>query len=174
MTSSHADNGNANDSMSEASLFETISHDTRIRILFFLRERAHGFAELKRKLGISSSGNLQHHISKLVTLIHLNNDGMYALTDNGREAILAIQAVRNMQNRYKSTLNTMTVIAAFAYYVAMMNAPFLTGTVNSLTPVYALAGSVLFTVIFYVLWKAVFAVIKDRKIEIQHCENGGQ
>jgi lipopolysaccharide export LptBFGC system permease protein LptF len=97
---------------------------------------------------------------------------MYALTDNGREAILAIQAVRNMQNRYKSTLNAMTVIAAFAYYVAMMNVPFLTGTVNSLTPVYALAGSVLFTVIFYVLWKSVFAVIKDRKIEIQHCENG--
>lgn len=88
MTSSHADNGNANDGMSEASLFETISHNTRIRILFFLRERAHGFAELKRKLSISSSENLQHHISKLLTLIHLNNDGMYALTDNGREAIL--------------------------------------------------------------------------------------
>ncbi|MGY5861537.1 MAG: winged helix-turn-helix domain-containing protein [Candidatus Thorarchaeota archaeon] len=173
MTSSRADNRNADDDgISEASLFETISHDTRIRLLFLLRERAYGFAELKRKLGISSSGNLQHHISKLLTLIHLNNDGMYALTDNGREAILTVQAVRNMQNRYKSILNTMTLIAAFAYYVVMMNVPFLTGTVNSLTPVYALAGSVLFTLIFYVLWKAVFAVIKDRKIEIQHHENG--
>ncbi len=172
MTSSHADNRNANDRMSEASLFETISHDTRIRILFFLRERAHGFAELKRKLGISSSGNLQHYISKLLTLIHLNNDGMYALTDNGQEAILAIQAVRNMQNRYKSSLNAMTLIAAFAFYVVVMNVPFLAGTVNSLTPVYALASSVGFAVIYYVLWKAVFAVIKDRKTEIQHCENG--
>ncbi len=67
MTPSETDNGK-----SEASLFEAISHDTRIRALFLLRNNVLGFSELKHQLGIKSSGNLQHHLGKLGSLIELN------------------------------------------------------------------------------------------------------
>ncbi|MHA1909933.1 MAG: winged helix-turn-helix domain-containing protein, partial [Candidatus Thorarchaeota archaeon] len=88
MTPSDADNGN-----NEASLFEAISHATRIRTLFLLNDKILGFSELKHGLGIKSSGNLQHHLGKLGLLIELN-EGLYSLSDHGREAIMAIEAVR--------------------------------------------------------------------------------
>ncbi len=146
----------------EADLFEAISHETRIRALFALRDEPLGFADLKRKLGISSSGNLQHHIRKLGGVIHTDETGMYALTDQGREAIIAIHAVRTLENRRKSILRSMTVVAVFAYYVVQMNIPFLFGTVNAMTPVQAFLSSAVFGIIFYVLWRASLKLNPDR------------
>lgn len=76
-----------------ADLFEAISHPTRIKILKILENEPSGFASLKRQLGISSSGNLDHHLKKLGHLIDMQKDGLYGLTDTGKEALASVGAV---------------------------------------------------------------------------------
>jgi DNA-binding HxlR family transcriptional regulator len=76
-----------------AELFEAISHPVRIKILKILQKQPAGFASLKRKLDIDSSGNLDHHLKKLAELITVREDGLYGLTDAGKEALLSIEAV---------------------------------------------------------------------------------
>jgi DNA-binding HxlR family transcriptional regulator len=71
----------------EAELFEALGHPTRIGILQMLNENPLGFSELKRKIGIDSSGHLTFHLSKLVGLVKTNPEGKYCLTDSGREAL---------------------------------------------------------------------------------------
>lgn len=155
MASSHTSDIENKDGFSEASLFEAISHDSRIRALFVLRGEPLSFSELKRKLGISSSGNLQHHISKLATLIHQTDDGMYALTDQGQEAIMAIQSIRKLQDRDKSNTIAMTLIYSFSLYIGFMNMPFIMGSVSPTTPVLALGISVIAGIIFYLGWTII-------------------
>ena len=152
MTDDFSTNG---DDLGEAGLFEAISHETRIRALFELRNNPLSFSELKRKLGISSSGNLQHHIRKLEPLIHLNSGGLYALTDEGQESLLAINAVRGMQNLMKNKLNMMTVIGTLAFYIVQMNIPFLFGNVTLLTPLTALLSTAIFGIVFYAMSKVM-------------------
>ena len=144
------------DGKTEASLFEAISHDTRIRALFLLQNNALGFTELKHQLGIKSSGNLQHHLVKLGSLIEMHQ-GMYSLSDNGREAILAIKAVRRMQNRIQSDRIVITVGYAFSLYAAFMNVPFMMGTVDANTPFFALGTALIAGSIFYLLWPFAFS-----------------
>ena len=103
MVSSNSHDEKAGNGRTEVSLFESVSHDTRIRILFLLRDRNLGFAELKNQLEIKSGGNLQHHIGKLGTLVCINEEGLYSLTEQGREAIMAIKAVRPQQRKQKET-----------------------------------------------------------------------
>jgi len=153
------------DSMSEASLFESIAHESRINALFILQNGPLGFSELKKKLSLTSSGNLQHHINKLGTLIEQNNDGQYTLTDNGREAVLAIQAIRSMQRRIKVIINGMILLYFLAIYVTELTTPFLMETVNSWTPLHALVNSVLYGGIFYVLWSTCYKAIINKKAE---------
>ncbi|OYT30876.1 MAG: ArsR family transcriptional regulator, partial [Thermofilum sp. ex4484_79] len=69
--------------------FEAIAHPLRIRILKLLAERPMSFSELKRRLGIKSSGKLDFHLKKLDNLIVLDEDGKYTLT---REGYAALQA----------------------------------------------------------------------------------
>ena len=52
-----------------AEVFDALSHPTRIMILKTLNENPAGFADLKKQLGIESSGHLKHHISKLNSLV---------------------------------------------------------------------------------------------------------
>ncbi|RLE69087.1 MAG: ArsR family transcriptional regulator, partial [Thermoprotei archaeon] len=59
--------------------FEAISHSLRIKILEILSKKAMGFSELKRELGIESSGKLDFHLKKLKGLVTLEN-GKYVLT----------------------------------------------------------------------------------------------
>ena len=159
-----ADSGN-NNGLSEASLFEAIAHETRIRAIFLLRNDGLSFSDLKRELGIASSGNLQHHIGKLRSLVEVNGDGLYSLTDNGREALLAIQSIRTMQDRFRINLKLLIVIATLSLYAIQMTTPFLTGTVNALTPLNALVGSISLGVIFYMLFSVSFKLIMDKKSE---------
>ena len=72
---------------SRAELFEALGHPARVKILRTLEERPMGFAELKREVGIESSGHLQFHLGKLTGLVTTNAEGSYTLTDDGREAI---------------------------------------------------------------------------------------
>ncbi len=165
MTISNDSDENLEDGKSEASLFEAISHDTRIRTLFLLHDYTLGFSELKHKLKLSSSGNLQHHIGKLGTLIHLNENGLYALTDHGKEAILAIQAVRRVQNRKQSDRIIITMVYAFSLYAAFMNVPFFMGTVNANTPIMALEITVIGGIIFYMGWPFVVSRYERKQAE---------
>jgi len=73
-----------------AELFEAISHPERIKILRILEKEPTSFASLKRQLGIRSSGNLDHHLKKLGDLVKVREDGLYCLTDAGKQALLSI------------------------------------------------------------------------------------
>ncbi|MGY5879763.1 MAG: winged helix-turn-helix domain-containing protein [Candidatus Thorarchaeota archaeon] len=159
MTSSDADDGN-----NEASLFEAISHVTRMRTLFLLNENTLGFSELKHKLEIKSSGNLQHHLGKLGILIELN-EGIYSLSDHGKEAIMAIQAVRRMQNRKQSDRIVITMVYGFSIYAGFMNVPFLMGTVNASTPIMALGIALIAGIVFYLAWPFVISRQERKQAE---------
>jgi len=70
-----------------AELFEALGHPLRISILESLESRPLGFAEIKRSVGIESSGHLQFHLRKLDGLVEDAASGAYALTNDGRDAL---------------------------------------------------------------------------------------
>jgi DNA-binding HxlR family transcriptional regulator len=76
-----------------AEVFDALGHPTRILILKVLSEGAVGFADLKKKTGIDSSGHLQHHLTKLNGLIKTDEYGKYCLSDQGKDALLTVQTV---------------------------------------------------------------------------------
>jgi hypothetical protein len=88
-----ADSGNQFDP-SRAELFEALGHPIRVKILHSLEGRPMGFAELKRGVGIESSGHLQFHLAKLAGLVGTTAVGDYALTDDGIEAIRVLRSTR--------------------------------------------------------------------------------
>ncbi len=134
----------------DAMLFEAISHPVRIKMLFILQEQPLGFAELKRKVGISSSGNLQHHIRKLSTLVETNSSEEYILTDQGRESIVAISAVRNIQNRHRDDLKLTTFVTALIFYVGFINVELLLHPLDPLVPLEAAVPVLVFAPVFYI------------------------
>jgi DNA-binding HxlR family transcriptional regulator len=81
-----------------AEVFDALGHPTRILILKTLNEGALGFADLKKKTGIESSGHLQHHLSKLNGLIKTDEYGKYCLTEQGKDAFLTVQTVEHMSS----------------------------------------------------------------------------
>ena len=54
-----------------------------------------GFSELKKEIGIESSGHLQFHLGKLAHLVGTNAEGSYSLTDDGREALRALRSTQS-------------------------------------------------------------------------------
>jgi len=75
-------------------VFEAVSHPLRIEILKRLAERPMGFSELKRELGIESSGKLDFHLKKLEGLVAVDEEGKYCLTKDGYAALQAIEAIK--------------------------------------------------------------------------------
>jgi len=73
--------------------FEAVA-PLRTKILRLLAEKPMGFSELKRELGIKSSGKLDFHLKKLGSLVALNSDGRYTLTREGYVALQAIATIR--------------------------------------------------------------------------------
>lgn len=78
-----------------AELFEALGHPVRIRILQTLERGPTGFADLKKAVGIESSGHLAFHLGKLEGLLKAGQDGDYSLTDEGREALRVVSATRS-------------------------------------------------------------------------------
>jgi len=138
---------------SRAELFEALGHPARVRILRALEKRQLGFAELKREVGIESSGHLQFHLGKLTGLVGTSGDGSYSLTDDGKEAIrvlnltssgseeIAIRAKVPSPRRANRTLLflalllvSMIVLAGVVVYqqqqIAALNQSLATGTVT--------------------------------------------
>ena len=106
-------------------------------------------AELKRKIGISSSGNLQHHIGKLSTLIDTNGGGNYILTDQGKESIIAIKTVRNIQNRRRDDSLMLTLLTSFAFYAAFINVKFILGPIDVFIAIESLVAVLVFAPVYY-------------------------
>jgi len=80
--------------MRSSEMFEAISHPIRIKILKLLAKRSMSFSELKKELGIKSSGKLDFHLKKLGNLATLNNEGKYSLTKEGYAALQTITTIR--------------------------------------------------------------------------------
>ncbi|OYT44372.1 MAG: hypothetical protein B6U85_10145 [Desulfurococcales archaeon ex4484_42] len=102
-------------------VFEAISHPLRIKILKLLAKRPMGFAELKRELGIKSSGKLDFHLKKLEGLITLDNEGKYTLTKEGYAALQAITTIRKYGWQKRAfIIGIVTYIAALTYTLWVM------------------------------------------------------
>jgi predicted transcriptional regulator len=87
---------NVDEDTRRAEVFDALSHPTRITILKALTEEAMGFADLKKKLGIESSGHLQHHINKLSGLVKTDDYGKYTLSDQGKDALHSIDTAESV------------------------------------------------------------------------------
>ncbi len=88
---------------SRAELFEALGHPTRIKILQALRERPMGFSELKKEAGLDSNGLLAFHLGKLGHLVRTDENGSHALTDEGKEALRIVGAIRDERTGGKAT-----------------------------------------------------------------------
>lgn len=121
-----------------AELFEAIAHTVRIKILKILEKQPASFASLKRQLGIDSSGNLDFHLKKLSALVAVREDGLYGLTEAGKEALLSIEAVEmwtEMERRrpkiqfrkmpkaalFLGSLEICTTVSIFWFFLAIIN-----------------------------------------------------
>ena len=93
-TKSNSTKENAKDGFDseKAEFFDALGHPTRIKILEVLADGPRSFSDLKKRLDIESSGNLSFHLGKLDSLVRTNQDGNYALTDDGKEAVRVIEA----------------------------------------------------------------------------------
>jgi Sec-independent protein secretion pathway component TatC/DNA-binding transcriptional ArsR family regulator len=123
-----------------AEVFEAIGHSTRIRILQALSERPLTFSELKKAVGIESSGHLEFHLRKLVHLIRTDQTGAYVLTDDGREAVRIIQSLRSEKVQAgassEASQNSHWTRVALAIFAALL----VVFTVIPANPAAALAG----------------------------------
>ncbi len=98
--------GKVDNDRQRAEVFDALGHPTRIAILKALNEGAAGFADLKKKVSIESSGHLQHHLNKLDGLIKTDEYGKYCLSDQGKDALITVQTVENASsNREASEKN---------------------------------------------------------------------
>ena len=89
----------------QAEFFDSLAHPTRIKILKTLSEEPLSFSGLKRRLGIESSGHLQHHLSKLGNLVKTDEKGRYCLSEHGEDALIAIQTIEKQQNLKTEKVN---------------------------------------------------------------------
>jgi DNA-binding HxlR family transcriptional regulator len=96
----------------------------RIRILEALESRPMGFAEIKKAVGIESSGHLQFHLRKLGSLVTDGENGTYALTDDGREALRVFRTTAEGSGQTKRSklrrAKTSEKAAAFAGFLVLL------------------------------------------------------
>jgi DNA-binding transcriptional ArsR family regulator len=123
---------NIDEDRKRAEVFDALSHPARIMLLKALSEEALGFAEIKKKLGIESSGHLQHHISKLGGLIKTDDYGKYVLSDQGKDALHSVKTVeiaagaKATENREAYTSKSNTVLKLTTVILAVLLALSLT------------------------------------------------
>jgi DNA-binding transcriptional ArsR family regulator len=80
----------------QAEVFDALGHPTRILILKAVSEEPMGFADLKKKLNMESSGHIQHHLNKLGGLIKTDDYGKYTLSDQGKDALISVETVEKV------------------------------------------------------------------------------
>lgn len=102
----------------DAELFEAVSHPLRVQILHLLREHPYRFSDLKRALGIKSSGNVTHHLTKLEGLVGKQANGEYALSKLGRDALLVTE-LGDPRNR-KVIVQLSVVLSTLIFYALFL------------------------------------------------------
>lgn len=90
---------------SRTELFEALGHPARMKILQSLNDAPMGFSELKRKVGMESSGHLQFHLGKLDGLVKTTPEGNYVLTDDGKEALRLLETVGNVKGMMSNEMS---------------------------------------------------------------------
>ncbi|WFO74944.1 winged helix-turn-helix transcriptional regulator [Desulfurococcaceae archaeon MEX13E-LK6-19] len=136
--------------MESNEVFEAVSHPLRIKILMLLARRPMSFSELKRELGIRSSGKLDFHIKKLDGLVALDDNGKYVLTKEGYAALQAIDTIR----KYGWQKRTY-IIATIAYAIAILYTTW-NMVSNPSNPVYIVTAALItLWYIFYSYWSIV-------------------
>ncbi len=161
-----------------AELFEKISHPTRLKILNLLQDNPMNFSQLKNALNIESNGNLDHHLKKLDTLIYLDAGGLYKLSDDGKEAIQAVQVMEASITPKKETVASaqgnrvfyafLAITCVFPLSVAV--ALFLTAPVGTSTAAFIGTATGLIAV-FVGLLAAVVGFRRNIKADIQSSES---
>jgi hypothetical protein len=68
-------------------IFQALSHPLRVKMLTYIDGNELTFSSLKQRMGMESSGQLQHHLQKLSGLVVVKANGSYGLTDAGRRAL---------------------------------------------------------------------------------------
>lgn len=136
--------------MGSSEMFEAISHPIRIKILKLLAKRPMSFSELKRELGIKSSGKLDFHLKKLGNLVTLNSEGKYALTKEGYAALQTITTIRKYGWQKRAYIVNMVAYAIVVLYT--LNAMSWKITWSAYTVV-LIAATVWF--VFYSYWSIV-------------------
>ncbi|RLE91874.1 MAG: hypothetical protein DRN04_11760 [Thermoprotei archaeon] len=131
-------------------MFEAISHPIRIKVLKLLAKRPMSFSELKRELGIKSSGKLDFHLKKLGNLVTLNSEDKYALTKEGYAALQTITTVRKYGWQKRAYIVNMVAYAIVVLYT--LNAMSWKITWSAYTIV-LIAATVWF--VFYSYWSIV-------------------
>ena len=107
--------------MGSGKVFEAVSHPIRIKILKMLAEKPMSFSELKRELGIRSSGKLDFHLKKLGNLIATNSEGKYTLTREGYAGLQAITVVeRYGWQRRAYIINIVAFLAVLTWITSKM------------------------------------------------------
>ena len=99
--------------------FEAISHPLRIKILQVLSRKPMSFAELKRELGIKSSGKLDFHLKKLKNLITLDEHGNYTLTRDGYAALEAVSTINKYGWQKRAYILNLLLYIIINLYISM-------------------------------------------------------
>lgn len=113
------------ESIRRAELFDVLAHPVRIRILKMLQQEPMGFSELKRALGMESSGHLQYHLERLGNMVRQDAYGKYVLSDDAKEALRFTQLVEQVSMKKPSgfwkprVLKLLSLIVIFALLSAV-------------------------------------------------------
>jgi DNA-binding HxlR family transcriptional regulator len=121
-----------------AELFEALGHPMRVTILEALESKPLGFAEIKKSVGIESSGHLQFHLRKLDGLVEDSPNGAYALTSDGRDALRVFRATdvgtaRERSISSRSRKNYLTVIAALGTLAIVLGSSLVLGVMSNVS-----------------------------------------
>ena len=105
--------------LSSGDVFEAVSHPLRVKILRLLAVKPMGFSELKRELGVESSGKLDFHLKKMEKLIVVGEDGKYTLTKEGFAALQAVETIKKFgwqRRAYALNLVAYVVVNVFSAF----------------------------------------------------------
>lgn len=151
---------------SRAELFEALGHPIRMRILQYLGEAQLSFSELKRKVGIESSGHLNFHLVKLDGLVKTTAEGYYVLTDDGKEALRLQETMGRTKERevkeisrdyfiggmFKRFQMTITLVAIIIVASLLWSAFMPFDSVQKITMGIVISDAVIASALLTILW----------------------
>ena len=107
--------------MTSDEVFEAISHPMRIEVLRLLAKRPIRFADIKRKLRIKSSGQLDFHLKKMVGVVTTDKYGNYTLNERGFAALMAVDVVsRHGWQRRAYMISLVVYILMNGYFILIV------------------------------------------------------